>query len=369
MKITICGDLSPQGVNEVFEKGDIKTLFNDVPEVFKDSDKVIVNLEVALTNSDYKIEKFGPNIKATPNCAKVLKEAGFTDCLLANNHIFDFGLEGLNDTIKVLEEEGFGYTGIGENYEDARKNMIIEKDGKKVAVINVCEHEYSYALKDRIGTRGIDWFDTMVDISNAKKENDFVVVVFHGGKEMCYYPSPRLRKMCQSMAWHGADVVLCQHSHCIGCYENYNGAHILYGQGNFHFVEFGKDAGIKDFNIGLITQLDINDKIDISFIPVETYGKGIRLAKGEVYDEIMNDFKNKSQTIIDGTYLDKWHEFCETKRQIFVDCIHDACIDNPKFRPDAQSAINYFSHLLRCEAHHDVIEELFPLSWETRKRP
>ena len=36
----------------------------------------------------------------------------------------------------------------------------------------------------------------------------------------------------------GADVVLCQHSHCIGCYEQYEGAHILYGQGNFHFCGF-----------------------------------------------------------------------------------------------------------------------------------
>ena len=40
------------------------------------------------------------------------------------------------------------------------------------------------------------------------------------------------------MAENGADVVICQHSHCIGCYEEYQGCYILYGQGNFHFARF-----------------------------------------------------------------------------------------------------------------------------------
>ena len=236
MRISICGDVSPSGANELFIKGKTEELFRDVPTAFANSDRVLINLEVALTDGDTPIFKKGPNIKASPLCVNVLKKIGVTDCGISNNHIFDYGVPGVQDTIKAVTEAGFNYTGFGANHEDARKNLIMEKDGISVAVIAVCEHEYSYALENRMGARGYDSYDTLEDIREAKKVHDYVVVTYHGGKEQCVYPSPRLRKVCQAMVRSGADVVLCQHSHCIGCCEEYQGGHILYGQGNFHFT-------------------------------------------------------------------------------------------------------------------------------------
>lgn len=55
------------------------------------------------------------------------------------------------DSIAALDAVGLLYTGFGENYEASRKNLVIEKDGEKVCIIAVCEHEYSYALEDRMG--------------------------------------------------------------------------------------------------------------------------------------------------------------------------------------------------------------------------
>ena len=99
----------------------------------------------------------------------------------------------------------------------------------------MCEHEYSYALKDRMGTNPYSPFDTMRDIKKAKENADYVVVIYHGGKEISRYPSPRLLEHCREMVLSGASVVLTQHSHCIGCYEEYEGGHILYGQGNLNY--------------------------------------------------------------------------------------------------------------------------------------
>ena len=156
MKISVCGDVSPGGSNALFIKGETEELFHDVPSAFQDSDSVLINLEVALTDGDTPIFKKGPNIKASPLCVNVLKEIGVTDCGISNNHIFDYGVPGVHDTIEAVTEAGFNYTGFGANYEDARKNLIMEKDGITVAVIAVCEHEYSYALADRMGARGYD---------------------------------------------------------------------------------------------------------------------------------------------------------------------------------------------------------------------
>ena len=272
MKIAICGDISiTEDSWQAFLNVDVKTAFGDVADYFATCDRVLVNLECAVTDRGVKIKKYGPNLNAPINTVKTLKAAGVTDCMLSNNHIFDWGKEGVRDTFEALRESDMAWTGFGENYEDSRKNHIIEKDGIKVAVVNVCEHEYTYATENRMGARPFDEFETMDDIRKAKKGADVVIVVYHGGKELCRYPSPRLLKACREMVRCGADAVFCQHSHCIGCYEFFEGGHILYGQGNFHFV--GSD-GLKEgemWNTGLMAVLDINaetKKIDVEFIPV-----------------------------------------------------------------------------------------------------
>ena len=280
MKLIICGDMSiTDGSYKAFNEIDPKTAFNDVLDVFAAGDRVIVNLECALTESENKIKKYGPNLKGPKNSADTLKAAGVTDCALSNNHIYDYGREGLRDTLEQLDRVGLKYTGIGKNYEDSRRNFNIDADGIRVTVINVCEHEYTYATENREGARPFDEFETMHDIRTAKANADYVIVIYHGGKEYCRYPSPRLYKACHEMVRCGADVVLCQHSHIIGVYEKFEGAHIVYGQGNFHFVRF---MNAEFWNEGLIASLDVTrEGIDLGLIPVKAGDNGIRLATPE----------------------------------------------------------------------------------------
>ena len=115
MRIIVCGDTVPTQISApYFEKGDVSILFNDILPLFKTADRVIVNLECALTDSEGAIKKCGPNLKAAPVCAHTIRNAGVTDCSLSNNHILDFGVEGLNDTIAALKDAGLHYTGVGE---------------------------------------------------------------------------------------------------------------------------------------------------------------------------------------------------------------------------------------------------------------
>lgn len=359
MKISICGDVSTTYSRDLFISGDIKALFNDVPGVFRDSDRVLVNLECALTEKETPISKKGPNLKGPLETARLLREIGATDCAISNNHIMDYGIPGVTDTINILRELGLNYTGFGDNYEDSRKNLIMEKDGVKVAIIAVCEHEYCYALENRMGGRPFDPYDTLEDVRKAKAECDYVVVTYHGGKEQSLFPSPRLRKACQAMVRSGADVVLCQHSHCIGCYEKYEGSHILYGQGNFHFTGRTDHPHWQD---GLIVQLNINGKVDIDFIPVKVNGLGIELAKGEDYDVIMKGFEERSENLHNGVWLEKWAEFCEASKERYLGNIARAFSENAG---EADNEI--FCGRMHCEAHKDVIDWLCKHYWEQRE--
>ena len=146
MKILIGADVVPKESSEtLFVNGDVRALFGDVCDLIAKADRTVINLECALTKAEEKIKKFGPCLKADPQCADTIKKLGVTDVMLANNHVFDFGIQGLKDTMKNLERVGLPYTGVGENDTASRKPYIVEQDGKKLGFINVCEHEYSYA--------------------------------------------------------------------------------------------------------------------------------------------------------------------------------------------------------------------------------
>ena len=359
MKLIICGDLSVTNASaEAFAKQDKDAAFADVQGLFADADRVIVNLECALTDSENRIKKCGPNLTGPKTTADTLKAAGVTDCTLSNNHIFDFGKEGAHDTLDQLNRVGLGYTGYGANYEDSRKNMYLECDGIKVGIVNVCEHEYTYALENREGARPFDEFETMEDIREAKRNADRVIVIYHGGKERCRYPSPRLLKACREMVRCGADVVLCQHSHCIGCFETFEGGHILYGQGNFHFPGYFKE---EMWNEGLVACLDIDkDCVKVEYVPVESTDVGIRLANEEEKERIIASLLVRNGQILDGSWRDGWKAFCESVAHPYKKFMAGAHLPEGHYMmQNGPDEYQQFAHYLDCEAHTDVWRELY----------
>ncbi len=350
MKIVIGGDISIKNeeVTLACAKKQTNALFSqDLQTLFHSADEVIVNLECAITDKDTPIKKFGPNLRAPFGTGNVLKDAGVTLCALSNNHIFDFGKVGTKDTFEELDRCGLPYTGYGDNVEDARKDYIIEREGKRIAVINVCEHEYSYAIANREGAREYDPYDTSDDIMSAKKNADYVIVIYHGGKEHCRYPSPRLLKLCRSMVRHGADVVLCQHSHCIGCYEEFEGGHILYGQGNFHFawqMEEATSQRMWDTGLAVVLEIDENG-LKFDMLPTIMESPCLRLANEEEANELLKELQERSKSLEDGTWYECWQAFCNN-----VDWYKTVMIEDN---------IDRKAHFLDCEAHLDVWRELF----------
>lgn len=351
MKTLLVGDVSPTKIsNGLFAAKDIDGLFSKgVQQLFVGNDINFVNLEVALTDSDEGIEKFGPCLKGSGCTADVLKALGVTVCGLSNNHIFDFGKKGVADTLANLDRVGLPYTGYGKNYEDSRKNYFAEKDGERVCLITVCEHEYSYALENEEGARPFDCYDTLDDIRAAKNEADRVIVLYHGGKEHCRYPSPRLLKTCRAMAKAGADVVLCQHTHIIGCYEEYEGSHILYGQGNFHFAGHS-DEDDDGWNRFLATTYDTKTH-KIEFIPLVNSGPQITLAEGAEKEDILSSLAERSATIKSGEWYARWQEACRTDFGWYVKAVG--------YEDASEKDRHLLAHYLDCEAHHDILTEHF----------
>lgn len=363
MRLIITGDIVPTEVTRpAFDAGDAKQLMGDSLSLLPAGDFVIGNLECALTDWDTPIRKCGPSLKGKPAYAALIHACGFTHLGLSNNHVLDFGIPGLRDTIASVQDAGMIPFGYGENEQDARKAVFMTKDGLTAGFIAVCEHEYSYALADQMGAAPFDPFETMETIADAKKQCDFLAVMFHGGKEQCTVPSPRLRRACRAMARAGADLVLTQHSHCIGSRESYRGTEIVYGQGNFNFVTHGDHP---HWQSGLVADVTVEKTgFSVSYHPVVITETGIRLAAGAAKHALLERFHQVSEEIKDECRADKlWEAFClDDKQRYYYDLVIAGFADS-----DSKDGVKQiFPHYLDCEAHLDVWKTIFK-TWHARK--
>ena len=153
------------------------------------------------------------------------------------------------------------------------------------------------------------------------------------------------------MIKNGADLVICQHSHCIGCYEEFEGGHILYGQGNFHFV---KPKDVFGWDTAFVLYYD-TEKNSVEFVPVQMKEQGIEIAEGDNKNKIIEAFEKRNEELNAGRWKEGWHEFCVSKQEYYLDVLANV------MKPDSTETENgMFSHFLDCEAHTDVWRELFP---------
>ena len=223
IRIIIGSDLVPTASNEnLFMEGKVNELLGDeLEKILQEVDIRIFNLEAPITNKGIPLDKHGPNLKINPKTMNGIKKINPSLLTLANNHVMDFKNEELQETTEILKQNRIDFVGVGENLLCTKKKHIFNIKNKKIAVYVCAEHEFSIATMTKSGVVPFDLVVAIEEIKKLKSECDRVIVLYHGGKEHYRYPSPNLKYNCNKMVEYGADLVICQHSHCIGCMENY----------------------------------------------------------------------------------------------------------------------------------------------------
>ena len=237
IKLSIAGDYCPRlRISEAIERGHY-SFFDEVKKELNDSDYSIVNLECPIIQRRFEpIDKTGPNLGfITDKAVDCLAKTGFNCVTLANNHFRDYGQEGVELTIEACKKYGIECCGGGANLKDATRVLYKIIGGETLAIINVCEHEWSIATKERGGSAPLDLVDTVLSIEKANNDADYVLVIVHGGVEHYNLPTPRMKKLYRYFIDRGADAVINHHQHCYSGYEKYCGKPIFYGLGNFCF--------------------------------------------------------------------------------------------------------------------------------------
>ena len=166
------------------------------------------------------------------------------------------------------------------------------------------------------GANPFDPLESLDHIQELKTKCDYAIVLYHGGKEHYRYPSPYLQKVCRKICEKGADLVICQHSHCIGCFEQYEGSTIVYGQGNFIFDKSKSEY----WDTSILVKLEINDsQVDTEYIPITRKGNGVRLATGQAAKEILDGFQRRSKEILYEGFIEKqYQEFAQANIQSYL---------------------------------------------------
>lgn len=371
--LLIAGDLCvTHDTKTLFEIGDARGLFNDVLDLFREADLVIGNLEFPLTDVGKGIVKCGPILRGTRSCLSVFEKSGFGLLGLANNHIRDCGDEGVFSTLDSCRLAGIRTVGAGEDASAARKPIVLKISGWNIGVIAFAEHEFNAATLNHAGANVFDPYESFDCIEGLRADCDYLIVLYHGGIEHYAYPSPVLQKKCRKLIDSGADLVLCQHSHCVGTTEKYGSGVILYGQGN---TVFGYRPNSTEWNHGLLVKVSLSEGDNqrhskvVDFIPIAATASGVNVMQPESAKDFMDDFFSRSQKVADNDFLHKsWLDFCLSKQGLYMPQFFGLGrilnYFNRKLKNSlikvlfSKSRVMITMNLMRCDSHHEVMETI-----------
>ena len=372
MKILIAGDFCPQNrVCDYLSRNDFQYVLGGVKNIMNSVDYSIANLECPVTYKEYKpLAKSGPNLQCSENAVAALKWAGFDCVSMANNHIKDYGEEGIRDTLKACEKHNIDVVGAGIIIDEASKTLTVRINEKKLSIINCCEHEFSIASTTEAGCNPLNPIKQYYAIRKASQESDFVLVIVHGGNEHCPYPSQRMQETYRFLIDSGAHAVINHHQHCVNGFEVYNGAPIFYGLGNFCFDKnFGNNDG---WYKGYFVVLEFEQDSECSFkiVPYCQCKEEpvVRILEGEEKEDFSLYIDNLNKIIQDPCLLQKkWEDWVKQSGnwilpafEPYQDRITKALYNRKILPSTLKGERRYlFENVINCESHIDRLRYLF----------
>ncbi len=311
--IIIGGDLFPSENNvELFVSGYSNQLFDDrILNLFQNANYSICNLEGVLSDSEYPIKKVDPVIKAPKAAWNGYKQLKLSSVTLANNHVFDYGVRGYQDTIEVLINNNVDFFGAGIKNQMSNSRSV-NANGKIVTIYSVSETMFNIPDHERPGANIYDEYIVCDEIKQLKKNCDYLIVIYHGGTEFYWYGSDWLRTRFHRMADCGADLITAQHTHCIGLQEQYNNSYLLYGQGDFLFAR--RINPYREF--GLLLEIQVSDEIKIIRHLIHHQDNRVEYDAGQNFSQ----FDERSKEYSEGeTFAKEYTEFSTNKMFMFLE--------------------------------------------------
>ncbi len=221
------------------------------------ADFTIANLEGPLTLSTTSPVPKRYSYAALPMSASQLRAIGVDAVGLANNHVFDRGLDGLTDTRRFARQAGLLTFGAGVNRADAERPLLIRSAGHTVAVVGFVEDfgvaGRSTQTEPGALTLSVDRIARGIALARAAKA-DRVIAYVHWGNNYQQVDDLQ-RQWARLLVRAGYDAVIGSGAHIVQPVEVIDGAPVVFGLGNFVFGTRGRFAEFDALGHGLIATI------------------------------------------------------------------------------------------------------------------
>lgn len=292
INIGLTGDVMlGRGVDATLRQQPPEYVWGDMIDVLRHPDFTFVNLECALTHiaeraPDGSVKPF--YFRSSPHHVDALLAAG-VDCVsIANNHICDFGTEGLLETIHTLDTAGIAHAGAGTDARAAMEPAVLRHAGRAVALVAFADHPLEWAAgPDRPGfnytpvtTAATTFHRIEQSLRIARDAADFVIFSIHWGPNMRERPSESFRQFARAVMDEGADLFWGHSAHVLQGIEIYRGKPILYDTGDF-IDDYAVDLRLRN-DLGALFRvvIEAGRVASIEIRPVKISGRQVNKAAG-----------------------------------------------------------------------------------------
>jgi len=244
VRILLAGDVMlGRLVNQALKHKDPDYVWGDTLPLFRAADVRICNLECVLSDRGrpWSVPPKVFHFRSDAKNVSVLAAAGIDVVSLANNHVLDYEYVALLEMLDILERAAIRYSGAGRNRNEARRPAVLDRNGKRVAVIAATDNEPSWeAAAELPGT-----FYTPIDtsdhraaelialVSETARHATVLIVSLHWGPNWGYDPPREHVLFARTLIDAGAAIVFGHSPHVFRGVEIYKGKPILYSAGDF----------------------------------------------------------------------------------------------------------------------------------------
>lgn len=278
LRLAFLGDTLLGGVAQAtLDRRGYAYAFAGLKPLLSEADLVIVNHEGPLTLAQQPVQKTDTGRKrywyrGCPISAEAMRDAGVGVASLANNHVLDFGIRGLMDTITALDSAGIAHCGAGQDEAEARLPAVVNIGGCRVGFLSYMQRyaiyllEDQYALKDRAGCARLQLEKVPADLAALCRVADIRIVLVHWGRNYRAV-SPRQDRLAVALREAGADMVIGHHPHIPQRVDLSGDSPVFFSLGNGPLGTPGRFHG-KRPPFGLVALVDVNDSNRISGVEI-----------------------------------------------------------------------------------------------------
>ncbi len=279
--------------------------FELVKDKLMAADVTFANLESPLSERGNPLPGKGICFRARPEMSVKLKEVGFDVLSVANNHSLDYDTLAFMDTLDLLRSSQIHSVGGGENINEARQPVVIEKNGLKVGFLaytifadiyfDVRYRRTFQATETISGVAPLEQDMILEDLAKLRPQVDVAIVSLHWGVEYCTTPQTSQQELGRALIDGGADLIIGHHPHIIQGFERYKDGLIAYSLGNFIFDQ-NQHVFTRE---GLLLELRLTEEglRDLMVYPVFIKESQPYVMKGEEAQKLLKKVQERTRNL------------------------------------------------------------------------